>query len=139
MSCVNSRFCLDRLQFGHVVAGDVALLLGGLRPGEPPVALGVVDDLEVFSFLETQVLVSPGVVVVQGHEHPDLDAGLDRVLCGVVRQWPGSRPVVQRGPAVESGQLVGVISRQAGHQDSAHRVVWQSGDACREEFNNIID
>ena len=65
---VNSRFCFDRFEFGHVVAGDVALLLGRLGPGEPPVALGVVDDLEVFSFLETQVLVSPGVVVVQGHE-----------------------------------------------------------------------
>ena len=30
---------LDALELGHVVAGDVALLLGGLASGEPPVTL----------------------------------------------------------------------------------------------------
>ena len=44
---VYSRFCLHGLELGHVVAGDVALELGGVGPGEPPLALRVVDDVEV--------------------------------------------------------------------------------------------
>ena len=39
-----------------------------MGPGEPPFPLGVVNDVEMFSFLEAQILVGPGVVVVQGHE-----------------------------------------------------------------------
>ena len=62
------RFSLHRLEFSHVIAGDVSLQLAGVRPSEPPLPLGVVNDVEMFPFLEAQVLVSPGVVVVQGHE-----------------------------------------------------------------------
>ena len=43
---VYSRFCLHGLELGHVVAGDVALELGGVGPGEPPLALRVVDDVD---------------------------------------------------------------------------------------------
>lgn len=65
---VYSRFCLHGLELGHVVAGDVALELGGVGPGEPPLALRVVDDVEVLPLLEAEVLVGPRVVVVQRHE-----------------------------------------------------------------------
>ena len=41
------RFGLDGLEHGDIVGWDVSLLLGGLGPGEPPVTLRVVDDLQV--------------------------------------------------------------------------------------------
>ena len=46
---IYSRFCLHGLELGHVVAGDVALELGGVGPGEPPLALRVVDDVEMLA------------------------------------------------------------------------------------------
>ena len=44
-----SRFSLHRLELGHVVAGDVALELAGVGPREPPLALRVVDDVEMLA------------------------------------------------------------------------------------------
>ena len=66
---VYSRFCLHGLELGHVVAGDVALELAGVGPREPPLPLGVVDDVQMLSFLEAEVLVSPRIVVVERDEN----------------------------------------------------------------------
>ena len=64
-----SRFRLDTLQLRHVVARDVALELGGVGPRKPPLPLGVVDDVQMLSFLEAEVLVSPRIVVVERDEN----------------------------------------------------------------------
>ena len=64
-----SRFSLHRLELGHVVAGDVALELAGVGPREPPLPLGVVDDVQMFSLLEAEVLVSPRIVVIKRDEN----------------------------------------------------------------------
>ena len=61
---VYSRFCLHGLELGHVVAGDVALELGCVGPGEPPFALGVIDDVQVLPLLEAQILIRPRIIVV---------------------------------------------------------------------------
>ena len=62
------RFGLHGLQFSHVIAWYVSLKLAGVGLGEPPLSLGVINDVEVLPFLEAQVLVSPGVVVVERNE-----------------------------------------------------------------------
>lgn len=65
----NSRFRFDRLEFSDVVARNVALLPGPFALGEPPVALGVVDYLQVLSFSEAQIFVRASVVVVESDEY----------------------------------------------------------------------
>ena len=35
-----------------------------MRPSEPPLPLGVVDDVHVLALLKAQVLVSPGKMIV---------------------------------------------------------------------------
>ena len=40
-----------------------------MRPGKPPFPLGVVDDVQMLSFLEAEVLVSPRIVVVKRDEN----------------------------------------------------------------------
>ena len=80
----NLRFCLNRFEFGDVVARYVALLLGGFRPGKPPVALSVVDDLQMFSFLEAEVLVCPGVIVVERDKNLEQSYELARPCCVLI-------------------------------------------------------
>lgn len=65
----DSRFRLDRLELRHVVAGDVALLPGAFTPREPPVALRVVEYLQVLALPEAQVLVGASVVLVERDEY----------------------------------------------------------------------
>ena len=62
------RFGLHGLQFSHVIAWYVSLKLAGVGLGEPPLSLGVINDVEVLPLLEAEVLVGPRVVVVQRHE-----------------------------------------------------------------------
>ena len=62
------RFGLHGLQFSHVIAWYVSLKLAGVRLGEPPLSLGVINDVEVLPLLEAEVLVSPRVVVIQRHK-----------------------------------------------------------------------
>lgn len=64
----DSRFRLDRLEFGDVIARNIALLSGPFALGQPPVTLGVVYDLQVLSLPEAQILIRAGVVIVQGDE-----------------------------------------------------------------------
>lgn len=82
------RLGLDGLQLGHVIGRDVTLLPGGFAPSQPPVTLGVVEDLQVFAFPEAQVFVGARVVVVQRHE--DLGrrvGGVGRLLVGHRGHW----------------------------------------------------
>ena len=105
--CLNSfdlakipRLCLDTLQFGHIVGRDIAFLLGCLTPGKPPIALSVIYDFEMFSLLETQVFVSPSVVVIEGHK--DFHAGRG----GLRRVWQRPRgSVVDGWPPVDVGEV----------------------------------
>ena len=62
------RFGLHGLQFSHVIAWYVSLKLAGVGLGEPPLSLGVINDVEVLPLLEAEVLVSPRVVVIQSHK-----------------------------------------------------------------------
>ena len=79
MAFFNLRFSLDGFLLGDVVGWDVAFLLGGATPGEPPVALGVVENVEVFSLFKGQAFVCSRVVVVQCHE--SLAALADTASC----------------------------------------------------------
>lgn len=63
------RLRFDGLELGHVIGRDVALLFGRLAPGQPPVALRVVQYLQVFALPEAQVLVGARIVIVQGDEY----------------------------------------------------------------------
>ena len=62
------RFGLHGLQFSHVIAWYVSLKLAGVGLGEPPLSLGVINDVEVLPLLEAEVLVSPRIVVIQRHK-----------------------------------------------------------------------
>lgn len=63
------RLGLYGLQLGDIVAGNVALLSGPLAPRQPPVALSVVQYLQMLALPEAQILVGPGVIVVEGDEY----------------------------------------------------------------------
>lgn len=62
------RFCFDGLEPSDVVGWNVPFQPGGLGLGIPPVPLSVVQYVKVLTLLEGQVLVSAGVVVIQGNE-----------------------------------------------------------------------
>lgn len=62
------RLCFDRLELGHIVGWDVSFLFGQLAAGQPPVTLGVIDDLKVLPLLEAQVFIRSGVIVIQGNK-----------------------------------------------------------------------
>ena len=57
------------MELGHVVAGNVSLEFSGVRPGEPPLSLSVIDDVEMLTLLKAEVLISPGIIVIQSNEH----------------------------------------------------------------------
>ena len=126
------RFSFHRLQFGHIVARDVAFLLCCLGPCEPPITLGIIDNLQVFAFLEAQVLVGPCVVVIQGHKHLDIAGSVLRW----VRQWSGTCAMVHGGSPVtmsmQSGQCEARLrSGETGDHDTRDRSIGQSCDAGR--------
>ena len=65
---MDSRLSFDGLELGNIVGWDVALLLGSFASSQPPVSLSVIDDFQVLSFFEAQVLVCPGIIVIQSHK-----------------------------------------------------------------------
>ena len=65
-------FCLDGLVFSHVIGWDVALPHRRQTPRLPPVTVLVVEDLQVLSLSEAQVLAGPLVVVKEGDEDGSL-------------------------------------------------------------------
>lgn len=91
------RLGLDGLQLGHVIGGYVPFLLGGFAPGQPPVALRVVQYLQVFALPEAEVFVRARVVIVQGDEYlGGRDRPVGQLLFGRGRHRHRSGVVRQR-------------------------------------------
>lgn len=77
----NLRLGFNGFEFGNVIWWNVALLTSALWASKPPVALSVVEDLQMLPLSETEVLVRPRVVVIQGDEK----SCICRVACIICR------------------------------------------------------
>lgn len=64
----NSRLRLKTLHFCNIVGGDVAFSFSCLGPSIPPITLSVIDNLQNFSFLEAEVLICSGIIIIQCHK-----------------------------------------------------------------------
>lgn len=87
-----SRFGFYGLQASDIVRGNVAFLLRFLTSSQPPVSLGVIEDLQMLTLPEAKVFIGSSVIVVKSHENAGgRDLACIRHLVYCRSNWIGRR------------------------------------------------
>lgn len=66
---MNLRLGFDGFELGDIITGNIALLSCSLAPGKPPIALCIIQNLQVFAFSKTEIFIGACIIIVKSNEN----------------------------------------------------------------------